>query len=84
MAFSPIAIAAPLLGWIAAAAVLVVWTWLEIWPQSPEATAAHARREDPSRPVADLACLSAAVASLVAVGILLVGAGNSKGATKLL
>ena len=32
----------------------------------------------------DLACLSGAVASLVAVGILLVSAGNAKGATKLL
>ncbi|MGH9054717.1 MAG: DUF1345 domain-containing protein [Acidimicrobiales bacterium] len=84
LAFSPAAIAAPLLGWIAAVAVFVVWTWWEIWPQNPEATAAHARREDPSRPIADLACLSAAVASLVAVGILLISAGNSKGATKLL
>lgn len=84
LAFSPAGVAAPLLGWIAAAAVFVVWTWWEIWPQNPEATAAHARREDPSRPIADLACLSAAVASLVAVGILLVSAGNSKGATKLL
>lgn len=84
MAFSPVAVAAPLLGWIVAVVVFVVWTWWEIWPQDPEATALHARREDPSRPLADLACLSAAVASLVAVGILLVSAGNAKGATKLL
>ena len=84
LAFSPAAVAAPLVGWVVAAAVFVVWTWLEIWPQGPAETAAHARREDPSRPVADLGCLSAAVASLVAVGILLVSAGNAKGATKLL
>ncbi len=84
LAFSPVAVAAPLLGWIVAVAVFVAWTWWEIWPQGPQATAAHARREDPSRPTADLACLSAAVASLVAVGILLVSASNSKGATKLL
>lgn len=84
LAFSPVAVAAPLLGWIAAVVVFVVWTWGEIWPQGPAETAAHARREDPSRPVADLACLSAAVTSLVAVGILLVSAGNAKGATKLL
>lgn len=82
-AFSPAAIAAPLLGWTVAAGCFVVWTWLDIWPQDADATAAHARREDPSRPVADLACLSAALASLVAVGILLLGAGNAKGATKL-
>ena len=82
-AFSPVAIAAPLFGWITAVAVFVVWTWLEIWPQDANATAAHAGREDPSRTLADLACLSAAVASLVAVGILLIGAGNAKGATRL-
>jgi uncharacterized membrane protein len=84
LAFSPVPDAAPLLGWIAAVALFVVWTWLEIWPQSPEETAAHAQREDPSRPATDLACLSAAVASLAAVGILLVIAGGSKGAAKLL
>lgn len=84
LAFSPAAVAAPLLGWIAAVALFLAWTWREIWPQNAEATAAHARREDPTRPVADLACLSAAVASLVAVGVVLVSAGNAKGATKLL
>lgn len=82
--FTPAAVAAALFGWIAAVGAFVVWTWLVIWPQGPEATAAHARREDPSRPVADLACLSAAAASLIAVGILLVGAGDAKGTTKLL
>ena len=84
LALSPASITAPLLGWIGAAGVFVVWTWVDIWPMDSDATAAHAVREDPSRPVADLACLSAAVASLVAVGILLIGAGNAKGATKLL
>ena len=83
-AVSPAAVAAPLLGWVVAAAIFVVWTWLEIWPQGPDATAAHARSEDPSRAVADLACLSAAVASLVGVAILLLSAGNAKGTTKLL
>jgi uncharacterized membrane protein len=77
-------VAAPLLGWISAVGVFVIWTWLDIWPQDAEATAAHARLEDPSRPIADLACLSAAVTSLVAVGILLVNAGNARGSTKLL
>jgi uncharacterized membrane protein len=83
-AFSPAAIGAPLFGWIGATGVFVVWTWLEIWPQDARATADHARAEDPSRPVADVACLSAAVVSLVAVGILLVGAGSAKGTAKLL
>ena len=83
-AVTPAADAAPLIGWVAAAGIFVIWTWLEIWPQGPDATAAHARREDPSRFVAHLACISAAVASLVGVGILLVTAGNAKGSTKLL
>lgn len=84
VALSPAAIAAPLFGWTAAVGVFVVWTWIDIWPQDPDATAAHAQCEDPSRPFADVACLSAAVVSLVAVGILLVGAGNAKGTIKLL
>ncbi|HEV2369739.1 MAG TPA: DUF1345 domain-containing protein [Acidimicrobiales bacterium] len=84
IALSPAAIAAPLLGWIAAVIVFVTWTWLEVWPQDPASTAAHAQRDDPSRGVTDLACLSAAVASLVGVGILLIGAGNAKGTTRLL
>lgn len=82
-AFSQAAPAAPLFGWIVAAGTFTIWTWLDIWPQDAEATAAHAGRDDPSRPVADLACLSAAVASLAAVGILLIDAGNTKGAVKL-
>jgi uncharacterized membrane protein len=84
IAFSPADVAAPLCGWVAAVAVFVVWTWVYIWPQDAEATAAHAQREDPSRPISDLACISAALASLVAVGILLIGAGSAKGTEKLL
>lgn len=44
----------------------------------------HALREDLSRAIADFACLSAAVVSLVAVGFLLVSAGDAKGTIKLL
>lgn len=83
VALTPAGVAAPLVGWIAAALVFVVWTWSEIWPQDPEATAEHAQREDPSRAVANGACLLAAVASLVGVGILLFAAGNAKGSAKL-
>ena len=83
-AVTPAAVAAPLVGWVVAAAIFVVWTWLEIWPQGPDATAAHAQREDPSRAAADLGCLSAAVASLAGVAILLLDASSAKGSTKLL
>lgn len=83
VAFTPAGVAAPLLGWVVAALVFVVWTWAEIWPQGPEATAEHAQREDPSRAVAGSACLLAAVASLIGVGVLLFAAGNAKGSAKL-
>jgi uncharacterized membrane protein len=83
-AFSPATIAAPLLGWIGASGAFVIWTGLEVLPQDPQATASHARREDPSRPAADVACLLSALASLVAVGILLLGAGNAQGSVKLI
>ena len=83
-AFTAIAEAAPLLGWITAAATFSVWSWRSVWPLDAAATAADAAREDPSRTAADLACLLAAVASLAAVAVVLVQAGNAKGATKLL
>jgi uncharacterized membrane protein len=67
-----------LIGWIAAAAVFVVWFWITIWPMGSSATAAHAVREDPGRAVADLLVLAAAVASLAAAGVLL-AAGSSGG-----
>jgi len=76
--------AAPLLGWIAAAAIFEIWTWWSILPLDADTTAADAVREDPTRVVADLACLLAAVASLVAVGVVLVEAGNAGSTTKLL
>jgi len=83
VAFTPIGLAGPLIGWVVAALTFMAWTWAEIWPQGAEATAAHARREDPTRAVSDGACLLAAVASLAGVAILLFGAGNAKGSQKL-
>lgn len=84
VALSPASVVAPLFGWIGATAVFVGWTWLEIWPQGPAETAAHARRDDPSRPVADLVCLAAAVASLVGVGVLLVASASAGSTIKAL
>ena len=84
IAFSAAADAAPLLGWIVATGLFVGWTWLSVWPLDAHETAVDAAREDPSRVIADLACLLAAVASLAAVGIVLVQAGNAHGTTKLL
>lgn len=70
---------APLAGWDVAALLFVVWIWLTIRRMDPAATAAHATREDPGRALTDLVLLVAAVASLVAVGSLLIQASGAGG-----
>jgi len=74
--------AAPLIGWDAAALVLCIWTWASVWPLDPAGTAAHSRRENPSRGLADASILGAAGASLIAVGLVLFGASHAPGALK--
>jgi uncharacterized membrane protein len=70
---------APAAGWDVAAATLLFWTWLIIWPMSAQDTAAHATREDPTRPLSDILLLGAAVVSLSAVGFFLVRASSAHG-----
>ncbi|HEV7979715.1 DUF1345 domain-containing protein [Amycolatopsis sp.] len=60
-----------LLGWITGMAVFVAWTWILLWPMDAYSTARHAVREDPGRALADVVVVLAAVASLIAVGLLL-------------
>jgi uncharacterized membrane protein len=69
---------APLLGWDTTAVVLVVWIWLGIARLDGDQTAARAEREDPSAAPTDLLLLSAAVASLLAVGLVLVLGSSTK------
>ncbi len=73
---------APLIGWDVLALVFCGWVWQTVWRLSPDATASHARRDDPSLDLADLVLLGAAIASLIAVGMVLVGAGGLSGAVK--
>ena len=40
---------APAAGWIAAAAVYLVWTWVVVSRMDEQRTASHATREDPTR-----------------------------------
>jgi uncharacterized membrane protein len=70
-----------LLGWMAAAALFVTWMWVTIWPMDADRTAAHAVAEDAGRAATDVVVVMAAVASLGAVALLLVGGagGASKG-----
>lgn len=70
---------APLIGWDAAAVVFTGWVWAAIGPMDPRETDRHARREDPNRALADGLLLGASIASLVAVGVVLVAASSAHG-----
>jgi uncharacterized membrane protein len=67
-------------GWIAAAAVYVVWTWIVVAPMDAASTARHATREDPTRVLTDVIIVIASLASLGGVGYLLLAesAGGSQ------
>lgn len=75
---------APMIGWDVLALVFCAWVWGTVWKLTPDATASHARREDPSAHLADVVLLGAAIASLIAVGVVLVGAGKISGSGRYL
>ena len=75
---------APSLGWVAGAAVFCAWVWAQIWPLPPGQTAAHATGEDPNRALRELIVLGASVASLGALGLLLVYAHQVGGLTRVM
>jgi uncharacterized membrane protein len=68
-----------LVGWDVAAALYVVWVWSSAGRFSPEETKQFARREDDSRPAAQLLVLTACVVSLVGIGFDLLKASESTG-----
>ena len=70
---------APTIGWDATAILFTTTVWLSIWPLSPATTSQRATREDPSRATSDILTLCACVASLAAVGVVLVAAHNARG-----
>lgn len=69
----------PMIGWDVAAIVFCIWVWTTIWGMDAASTAAHANRENPGRELAFLVLLGAAIASLIAVGVVLLGAGRLHG-----
>jgi uncharacterized membrane protein len=73
----------PLAGWGVAAGTYSIWTWLTVWKLDPEETARLATREDPGRAAADILLITASIASLGAIGLVLVKAGNSTGALRM-
>jgi uncharacterized membrane protein len=76
--FGPVDVAA-LVGWDVLALTLLALTWWTIWPMDAEQTCRRAERHDNTRAVADALLLSAALASLAAVGVVLFGAPQSMG-----
>jgi uncharacterized membrane protein len=74
--------AAVLIGWSAAALAYVLGVWVRVGRFDAPTTREHAVREDPSVAASDLMVVSAGVASLTAVGLALVKAGNAHGGTK--
>jgi uncharacterized membrane protein len=74
---------APAVGWIAAASTFIVWVWTTVIRLGPTETARHATREDPTQPVAQILLLVASLASLGAIGLLLVESSALQGAARL-
>ena len=73
----------PAAGWGATACVYVGWVWIAVAGFDAVDTAAHATDEDPGRAVTDALLLTASIASLVAVGLILFKAGDSRGAARV-
>jgi uncharacterized membrane protein len=73
---------APAMGWAAASLTYLIWVWAVIGGLQSEATAAHARREDPGRGVSDVLVLVATIASFAGVALILLDASNAAGGAK--
>jgi uncharacterized membrane protein len=58
---------ATLLAWVVTAAVFLVLTWTAVWSLDASETAVVAQREDPARPIRDLAMLAISIGALVTV-----------------
>jgi uncharacterized membrane protein len=71
-----------LVGWDAACVVYMVWIWATILRRNADQTAQRATTTDPDRGITDLLLLNAAVASLAAVGTVLVEAAQMHGAAE--
>lgn len=74
--------AAILWGWDGGVGCLLLWVWLALWKMSAAETKSLAARQDPSIRMSELIVLSAGVALLAAVGLVLVRAGQATGGTK--
>lgn len=73
-----------MIGWDILELTYCAWVWATVWRLDARSTATHAQRESPGRELTDLVLLGAAIASLIAVGVMLFGAGHSHGILKYL
>jgi uncharacterized membrane protein len=73
---------AAIAGWDASALVFIAWVWTVTGRMSAASTKTHALRENPGRAVSDVILVVAAIASLAAVGEILIAAASAKGATQ--
>ena len=71
-----------LVGWDVAVVVYLTWIWAKIMHRDPDETAHRATTTDPDRTVTDVLLLAASVASLVAVGSVLVSAARLTGSAE--
>ncbi len=72
----------PLAAWDAVALVYLAWMWRSVWSLDAAHTAARARWENPGRAIADVLLIGASIISLLAVGLVLVRAGQTNGLDK--
>ena len=72
---------APAIGWDVTAIIFSGWIWLVIWQLDAADTKRKSKSVDPSRAISDILVLSASVASIAAVIIVLAGAKAAQGVT---
>ncbi|MGN5734070.1 MULTISPECIES: DUF1345 domain-containing protein [Arthrobacter] len=75
---------APAVGWAVAALIYNATVWLTIAPMDATKTATHAQEEDPGLRTTDLLILLAALGSLAAVVLVMVGSKDIQGTGRFL
>jgi uncharacterized membrane protein len=68
--------------WDAGSLTFIVWVWSVAGPMNAVTTKSHATSENPGRAVSDVIVIAAALASLAAVGGVLIQAASARGATQ--
>ena len=74
----------PLIVWDIAGLVFLLWTWIALDHLTSTESAKLAQTEDPGRTATDIVLIFASIASLVAVGFLLVQASHAIGSVEVL